>query len=388
MREETMTPLERVKTVIGLRQADRVPVIPMWDFFAARHVGLTMREFIEDEEKATQAEIQTFIDYGLRDLPFTSNPLTEFAFKITIPLRMKVPGRELPDDAIWQFDEREEMKVDDYDFVIANGWKALWGRLITQIHDVQPQDIGKEIHHWVERSINDIHKWEAMGYACFAGAGISPPFECFAYPRSLHEYALDLRRRPEKVLQAIEAITDEIIQDAVGAFVGSRQASKYGYLCSFIGASRASATFISPKLAEKFYFPSLKKMAEALVAVGSTPLFHHDNNWGPMLEYFKEMPKGKCILEVDGQTDIFQAKKILGDHMCLMGDVPATLFKLGTPQEVEAYCKRLIDEVGEGGGFILSSGCGIPHDAKPENVRAMILTGMNYELSKPERVYA
>ena len=286
MREETMTPLERVKTVISLQQPDRVPVIPMWDFFAARHAGLTMREFIEDEEKATQAEIQTFLDYGLRDLPFTSNSLTEFAFKLTIPLRMKVPGRELPDDAHWQFDEREEMKVEDYDFAIANGWKALWGRLITQIHDVQPQDIGGEIQHWVERSINDIHKWEALGYPCFAGAGISPPYECFSFPRSLHEFALDLRRRPEKVLEAIDAITDEVTQDAVGAYVGARQASQYGYICSFIGAARASSTFISPKTAEKFYFPSLKKMAEALVEVGShlssTTIMTGDRCWNTL----------------------------------------------------------------------------------------------------------
>ena len=87
------------------------------------------------------------------------------------------------------------------------------------------------------------------------------------------------------------------------------------------------------------------------------------------------------------QTDIFEAKKVLGDHMCLMGDVSATMFTLGTPEEVEAYCKRLIDEVGEGGGFILSSGCGVPHDAKPENMRALIETGNTYELSKPELVH-
>ncbi len=107
-----------------------------------------------------------------------------------------------------------------------------------------------------------------------------------------------------------------------------------------------------------------------------------------MLDFFKEIPKGKCILELDSQTDMFQAKKVLGDHMCLMRDVTATVLKLGSPQEVEAYCRRLIDEVGEGGGFILSSGCGIPHDAKPENVRAMVQTGMTYELSKPERAFA
>jgi uroporphyrinogen-III decarboxylase len=54
-----------------------------------------------------------------------------------------------------------------------------------------------------------------------------------------------------------------------------------------------------------------------------------------------------------------------------MGDVPAALFKLGTPDEVNTYCTKLINEIGPS-GFILSSGCDIPMDAKPENVAAMI----------------
>ncbi len=114
MREETMTPLERVQTVVNLQQPDRVPVIPrLWSLFSARHVGMSMKEFVEDTEKATEAEIQTFLDYGLRDMPFTSNSLNEIAFQEAIPQPMRVPGRELPDDAIWQFDEREVMKVED-----------------------------------------------------------------------------------------------------------------------------------------------------------------------------------------------------------------------------------------------------------------------------------
>jgi hypothetical protein len=39
-----------------------------------------------------------------------------------------------------------------------------------------------------------------------------------------------------------------------------------------------------------------------------------------------------------------------------MGDVPARLLKLGTPQEVAQYCRKLIDIAGKGSGFILSSG--------------------------------
>jgi uroporphyrinogen-III decarboxylase len=43
----------------------------------------------------------------------------------------------------------------------------------------------------------------------------------------------------------------------------------------------------------------------------------------------------------------------------------------GTPEEVKDYVKRLIDEVGEGGGLMVD--CGVWFDeAKHENVKAMV----------------
>ena len=40
--------------------------------------------------------------------------------------------------------------------------------------------------------------------------------------------------------------------------------------------------------------------------------------------------------------------------------------------------RRLIDSVGDEGGFILSSGCSVPADIRPENFRAMIETGKHH----------
>lgn len=68
---------------------------------------------------------------------------------------------------------------------------------------------------------------------------------------------------------------------------------------------------------------------------------------------------------------MFKAKEALGGRMCIMGDVPARLLAFGTRDEVLRYCKRLIEGAGRGGGFILSSGCSIPANAKAENVKAM-----------------
>jgi uroporphyrinogen-III decarboxylase len=88
------------------------------------------------------------------------------------------------------------------------------------------------------------------------------------------------------------------------------------------------------------------------------------------------------VLELDSTTNIFAAKEAVGGHLCLHGDVPAALLSIGTPEGVSAYCRRLIDEVGVGGGFILGSGCSVPADVRPENFGAMIQTGKNYEPSK------
>jgi uroporphyrinogen-III decarboxylase len=388
MRAETMTPFERVETVVSLKKPDRVPVIPMMgSFFSAHHAGVPLSVFVADQEKSVQAEIQTFQDYGLRDMPFASNSLNEIAFQEAILAYMKIPGRELAEDSIWQFDEREIMKVEDYDSVIKHGWPATWLRLASGVRQQPPEEVRRELFQWVEGSMDAIRKWEEMGHHCFSGAGASNPYGAFAAARSIPQFALDLYRRPEKVIEAMDASIDELVKKAVGKALGARAKSQHGYYASFIGSARASGTFISPKTSERFFFPYLMKIVDALVEIGATPLLHFDNDWTPMLDFFLELPKAKCILEVDGQTDIFMAKKVLGDHMCLMGDVSATMLTLGTPTEVETYCKRLIDEIGEGGGFILSSGCNVPHDAKPDNVRALIETGNTYELSKPEFVH-
>ena len=49
-------------------------------------------------------------------------------------------------------------------------------------------------------------------------------------------------------------------------------------------------------------------------------------------------------LHLDERTDILQAKKVLGDHLCLLGNLKPSLFTLGTPAEVEREVKTIIDD--------------------------------------------
>ena len=78
---------------------------------------------------------------------------------------------------------------------------------------------------------------------------------------------------------------------------------------------------------------------------------------------------------------MFKAKGVLGDTVCLYGNVPLTLLVTGTPDDVKAYCKKLIDKVGKNGGFIMAPSTSLD-DAKIENVKAM------FDVTKEYGVYS
>jgi uroporphyrinogen-III decarboxylase len=65
-----------------------------------------------------------------------------------------------------------------------------------------------------------------------------------------------------------------------------------------------------------------------------------------------------------------KAKEILGDTVCIRGNVPLSILVTATPEDVKAYCRKLISTAGKGGGYIMDAATGLD-DAKPENVRAL-----------------
>jgi uroporphyrinogen-III decarboxylase len=119
-----------------------------------------------------------------------------------------------------------------------------------------------------------------------------------------------------------------------------------------------------------FYWPTLRKVILGIVDEGLIPVPFAEGAYNLRLEIIGDLPKGKVVWRFD-KTDMSRAKEVLGDIACIYGNVPAPILDTGTPDDVKAYCKQLIDVAGKGGGFILSPGSSLDM-AKPENVRAMI----------------
>ena len=71
-------------------------------------------------------------------------------------------------------------------------------------------------------------------------------------------------------------------------------------------------------------------------------------------------------------SDIFEVNRILDGHMSIVGNIPLSTMCVGTPKDVEKYCDKMFAELKPGGGFLNCSALGVPDEARPENVHAMI----------------
>ena len=63
--------------------------------------------------------------------------------------------------------------------------------------------------------------------------------------------------------------------------------------------------------------------------------------------------------------------KAIGKKICIGGNVPSGLLLTGTPEEIKAYCRNLIDVAGKGGGYLMCTGTAMD-EGKADNVHAMI----------------
>lgn len=369
-----MNARERIEAAIRLEKPDRVPVVPIIDIFAARYAGVTQHDMLFDLAKADMAIEKTMADLGHMDGMSLSYGGMGRTLKLIFPSPPVLPGIDgHPDDEMFQFVEKEVMSPEQYDDLIEQG-AMRWLLSMVVAHNPSVRGPIHARYALVHNMLDDYRigrsarSWARRDVECLVGPNIVfTPMEFISLTlRSATPFTLDLFRRPEKVKAASRRLM------AFFKARGARTVRITGIRRVFMGGTRTSATFLSPKLFEELALPEWKELCEFFVGRGITPVLHLDSEWTPFFEYLKVLPARSCILNLDGTSDIFKAKEVLGDRMCIMGDVPATLLKLGQPEEVDAYCGRLIEELGADGGFILSSGCTVPIDAKPENVKAMI----------------
>ncbi|MEW6555158.1 MAG: cobalamin-dependent protein [Actinomycetota bacterium] len=374
---ETMQAEERMRAAIALEPVDRHPVFPILVTAAPRLYGITQGEAWMDHDRAREALIWCYREFGydIGSKPNYYYPMLPGKF-CGAPVRNLIPGRQLPEDALYQIDERVLFPREDYDKIAALGWNAYWEEYYESMSGksweklVAMQELSNRFY------TEDMGICEAEGMPVFMGVAVDSVMMAFSLCRTLVEFTRDLHEVPDKVEAAMRASCGDLIANAVRVCEGN------GRKAAFIVLERGSGFYYPLEVFERFEWPFLAAYVDAFVSEGILPWLHFDTDWGINLPYLKKLPARRCVCDLDGMTDIFQAKELLRGHMCISGDVPAALLTLGSPDGVRAYCRRLIDEVGDGGGFMLTTGCECPVNVRAENLRAMVETGKTYRGKK------
>jgi hypothetical protein len=353
------------------------------DRLAVVQYGLTFADVVERPDEVSGAMRWLWKELGgYGDAAYYAGASSFYHYAFKYLARTKLPGKELPRDALWQIWEQPSFQRNEYDDLIKKGWTAFSLERIQRVWDISNEDLERygsvegyniaQNERVANQNRKDMALWNDMGVEVFMGPNAPSPQMALSMARSLTEYTADLYEIPDKVEEALWTCLPEFIQYGIAG------CKALATPCVSIILERGSGQLYPLKLFERFEWPQLKKMVDEFVAHGITPLLHLDTDWSKNLPYFKDFPKGKVIASCDGTTNLFNAKKVIGNHVCLMGDVPASLLVNGTVEEVTAYVRRLCEEVGDGGGFILGTGCSMPANANIENVRAMIDTCKSY----------
>ncbi len=376
MVKETMTAAERMEAAVRLEPTDRIPCAPLMDvYFPARYKGWTTAKGLRNLRAGFDAIVDIFDDIGGWDgmlLPGYSLPLTPHLYSGVAIGKTINPGRELGENDVAQFVETVALAREDYDGIIKLGWNLFRENVKDRFNPHPPERIIGWAQNQMAQYKYELERWKSKGIRSLCGAITLSPLMILSTSRSLLEITKDIYRIPDQLEAVMDAMVDDLIADALEA---AKISGEPGVM---LVMERGGCFYYSMEIYERFEYPYMKKMVDAFAAEDLITVMHLDQDYAMNLPYFKDLPPKMVVAELDSMTDIFKAKEVLKGHMCIAGDVPAALTCLGTVEEVEAYCRKLIDTVGQDGGFILSTGCTCPVDCKIENLQAMVNTAKNY----------
>ncbi|MHC1769113.1 MAG: uroporphyrinogen decarboxylase family protein [Verrucomicrobiia bacterium] len=348
MEQDRLSSLARVRAAGQLRQPDSVPVAPYLGNHGARVAGAAIDQYCRSGKLMAEAQYCAWELYQ-QDMvvPQSDNYYIAEGFGVRVDHHPdSTPTLSQP--AIQDLADVTSLRVPD---------PQKDGRMPVYLEAIQ--------------RLADVLKGNVAVRA--PGTG---PFSLASHLMGTENFLVELayaERKPggkeeERLRRLLDLATDALIAFAKACVDAGAHVVQ-------AGDSLASIDMISPRQYRQWAFPCEQRFfGELNVYAGSRgalTLLHICGNMTPVLEDMANT--GAQILELDSKVSLRSAKERVGDRVCLMGNLnPVELLLRGTPGEVERAASEAISEAGKHGGFILGSGCEVPVDAPPENLKAMV----------------
>lgn len=355
MSEKMQSSVERTQLFTDLMDGKipkRVPVVAQLAHeFAIQYAGGDLKE---DQWDTTNLEAS--FEKVCED--FNSDLLPVSAFRL--PSFYKLLGSKnfvMGSNGFLQHPDVEGLKLEDYDDFIASPYNCILEKVLPNLHSALNSDpvtrslvMAKAFKAYTDETSNLIRIYGNLINKCNYGtvnlyAGFcEAPFDILTDQlRGFKNISLDVRRIPEKVEAAVNAVTPLMIKMGNQPFPDK-------YNATFIPLHMAP--YLRGKDFERLYWPSFKKLVEGLAEKGMRSYLFVEQDWMRYVDYLAELPAGTVMTFEYGDPKIVKEK--LGNKHIISGFYPLTLLKTGTKEKCIDKAKELIEILAPGGGYYFS----------------------------------
>ncbi|MCC7463728.1 MAG: hypothetical protein IT480_14845 [Gammaproteobacteria bacterium] len=400
---------QRILDCVALRQPDRMPVALYATFWLARYGGISCRELMYDYQQAAAIAERAVLEFEPDAVAplFIGNALgpTLEAFDYR---QLRWAGHGVGEDQPYQYIDAEYMSAAEYPellkdptgfylrkylpriFGAAAGLEKLpqlpgmfYFRIRTGLRPLVDPDLRAALRRLldaadeVDRVMAHSAAWNqriaALGFPLMNGSSSGAPYDVVAdYFRGATGMMKDLYRHRDLLLQVVDMMRENLVRVTIA------NAQAAGNPIVFIPIHWAPDAFMSPKQFETFWWPSFRRMMLELIDAGLVPMPLWESDCTRRLEVIGDIPAGKCIYWFE-RTDLVRAHEVLGNVVALRGNLSPSLMTTGTPEQVDAAVRHLVENVWERGGrLILDTAFGIPDETPVDNVRAMFRAARRY----------
>lgn len=342
-----MNSIERVMTTLQHQEPDRVPVYPFMNGISRTLVHASYPVWATDADVAAQALLKVTDELGL-DMICTLIDLSveaaDLGQAIIFP-RSEAPHPDHNNHLIRQ--------PEDY-------------RRLEPVNPRQTPRMSMQIR-LCDRLV------KAKGSEVVIVPFVFSPLGVLSMLRGQAGFFMDLLDDPQAIKEALRVITETLMAYCDALIETGVHAVMFATLY-------ASQSIMSKSMWKEFEGPLVRQLAEHVRDQGCLVMIHNCGN-GPYFDAMIEAmnPKAISFLHVaDDCQSLAEVKAEYGKQTALMGCIPPPWIAKASPEEVSAECQKQIATLGEGGGFILATGCEYPANASMDNARVMVQTAMEF----------
>lgn len=360
--------VERLKAAANHEKVDHVPLVSNIQTTAMAYAGETARELLKDKEREFEAYAKI-----LRDIYFDGTVL----FGINRPFSMYDPlgycNVFFSEDGVTlqQEDQGGQIPENELDEFIESPMKYIQNKMLYRrypnLRQNPPEDKAAlsaafaGFMQYLEKAGSvPAYLREHVGTPLVTDGTLEAAFDRYNAFRGVVNGYTDLRRRPQKVLDAMKAMEFLVMPS---------QPSYPDFPWVFTPV--VTVSYLSRKNFEKFFWPIFKRQADAVISKGGKLNLYMEGSWAHVYDYLLEFPKGSIIAYLE-DDDMIQAKKDIGDKVALAGGLTFNMLNTKTKQECIDHVRHIIDECGMEGIFITTNQAALsPNDVNYENLKAV-----------------